>query len=289
MTTITGVDAAYRHCERVTRTQAANFSYGIRLLPPAKRRALSAIYATARRIDDIGDGTLPPDDKLDLLAQNREALHGLPGRSGGDPVLTALGHAATRLPIPLAAFDELIDGCAADVTGRRYDSFDDLVWYCRCVAGSIGRLSLGVFGATDPGRAAPLADALGVALQLTNILRDLVEDRATGRIYLPAADLDRFGCSLRLEGAGFTDPPERLAALVRFQAGRAAAWYDTGLRLLPLLDRRSAACTAAMAGIYRRLLARIAADPLAVTRSRVSLPGREKAWVAARALVGRPA
>ncbi|MEV0804870.1 presqualene diphosphate synthase HpnD [Micromonospora sp. NPDC050200] len=287
MTTTAGAEAAYRHCEQITRTQAANFSYGIRLLPPAKRRALSAIYATARRIDDIGDGNLPPDDKLDRLAQTREALHRLPGRDGGDPVLTALGHAAARMPIPLEAFDELIDGCAADVTGRRYATFDDLVWYCRCVAGSIGRLSLGVFGAADPGRADPLADALGVALQLTNILRDLVEDRVAGRIYLPAEDLDRFGCSLRLTDGGFADPPDRLVELVRFQAGRAAGWYDTGLRLLPLLDRRSAACTAAMAGIYRRLLARIAADPLAVTRSRVSLPGREKAWVAARALVGR--
>ncbi|SBT43160.1 presqualene diphosphate synthase HpnD [Micromonospora narathiwatensis] len=289
MTTICDVDRAYRRCEQITRSQAANFAYGIRLLPPVKRRALSAIYATARRIDDIGDGTLPPDEKLDHLARIRAALHRLPGNDDGDPVLTALADAAVRMPIPLAAFDELIDGCAADVTGRTYDTFDDLRWYCRCVAGSIGRLSLGVFGATDPGRAEPLADALGVALQLTNILRDLVEDRVNGRIYLPAEDLDRFGCTLRLDDGRFADPPERLAELVRFQARRAAEWYDLGLRLLPLLDRRSAACTAAMAGIYRRLLARIAADPLAVTRSRVSLPGREKAWVAARALVGRSA
>jgi len=283
------VEAAYRRCEDITRSRAANFAYGIRLLPPAKRRALSAIYATARRIDDIGDGGLPPDEKLDRLAETRAALHRLPADGDGDPVLTALGHAAARMPIPLAAFDELIDGCAADVTGRRYATFDELVWYCRCVAGSIGRLSLGVFGTAEPARAAPLADALGVALQLTNILRDLVEDRADGRIYLPAEDLDRFGCTLERRGAGFADPPGRLSELVRFEAARAARWYDTGLRLLPLLDRRSAACTAAMAGIYRRLLARIASDPLAVTRSRVSLPGREKAWVAARALVGRSA
>ncbi|MEU2610997.1 presqualene diphosphate synthase HpnD [Micromonospora sp. NPDC007271] len=289
MTTICDVDTAYRRCEQITRSQAANFAYGIRLLPPVKRRALSAIYAMARRIDDIGDGTMAPEEKLDHLARTREALHRLPGDDGGDPVLTALADAAVRLPIPLAAFDELIDGCAADVTGRTYATFDDLHWYCRCVAGSIGRLSLGVFGATDRVRAEPLADALGVALQLTNILRDLVEDRADGRIYLPAEDLDRFGCTLRLDGTRFTDPPERLIELVRFEAGRAAQWYDIGLRLLPLLDRRSAACTAAMAGIYRRLLTRIAADPLAVTRSRVSLPGREKAWVAARALVGRSA
>ncbi|SCF07796.1 farnesyl-diphosphate farnesyltransferase [Micromonospora viridifaciens] len=287
MTTICDVDTAYRRCEQITRSRAANFAYGIRLLPPVRRRALSAIYATARRIDDIGDGTMAPDEKLDHLARTREALHQLPGNDDGDPVLTALADAAVRLPIPLAAFDELIDGCAADVTGRTYATFDDLHWYCRCVAGSIGRLSLGVFGVTDRVRAEPLADALGVALQLTNILRDLVEDRADGRIYLPAEDLDRFGCTLRLEGGRFTDPPDRLIELVRFQAQRAAQWYDTGLRLLPLLDRRSAACTAAMAGIYRRLLTRIAADPLAVTRSRVSLPVREKAWVAARALVGR--
>ncbi|MET7748372.1 presqualene diphosphate synthase HpnD [Micromonospora sp. NPDC005367] len=287
--TTPAVEAAYRHCEDITRSQAANFAYGIRLLPTAKRRALSAIYAIARRIDDIGDGDLPRDEKLFQLAETRALLRRLPTDRGGDPVLTALGHAATRMPIPLAAFDELIDGCVADVVGRRYDTFDGLVWYCRCVAGSIGRLSLGVFGAADPGPAAPLADALGVALQLTNILRDLVEDRVDGRIYLPTEDLQRFGCTLELGGSGFTDPPERLTELVRFEAARAAQWYEDGLRLLPLLDRRSAACTAAMAGIYRRLLARIAADPLAVARTRVSLPGREKAWVAARALVGRTA
>ncbi|TDC36550.1 squalene synthase HpnD [Micromonospora sp. 15K316] len=287
--TTSAVETAYRRCEEITRSQAANFAYGIRLLPPVKRRALSAIYAAARRVDDLGDGDLPRDEKLYQLAETRAALRRLPTDRGGDPVLTALGHAATRMPIPLAAFDELIDGCVADVVGRRYDTFDGLVWYCRCVAGSIGRLSLGVFGAAEGEPAATLADSLGVALQLTNILRDLVEDRADGRIYLPAEDLRRFGCTLELGGTGFTDPPERLAELVRFEAARAARWYDDGLRLLPLLDRRSAACTAAMAGIYRRLLARIAADPLAVTRTRVSLPGREKAWVAARALVGRGA
>ena len=289
MNTVTGVQAAYRECEQITREQARNFSYGIRLLPPLKRRALSAVYATARRIDDIGDGDLPAAEKQVRLAQARAALHRLPGDNGGDPVLAALDDAAGRLAIPLAAFDELVDGCAADVEGRLYPTIDDLIWYCRCVAGSIGRLSLGVFGTADPARATARADALGVALQLTNILRDLVEDRAAGRVYLPAEDLDRFGCVLRLDGGQFADPPDRLIALVRFEAARAERWYGAGLRLLPMLDRRSAACTAAMAGIYHRLLARIAADPLAITRRRLSLPPREKAWVAARALVCRNA
>jgi 15-cis-phytoene synthase len=201
-------------------------------------------------------------------------------------VLTALADATRRLPIPLTAFDELIDGCVADVRGTRYQTFDDLAWYCRCVAGSIGRLSLDVFGAADADAAGPLADALGVALQLTNILRDVVEDRENDRIYLPLADLRRFGCTLDLRDGQLSDPPHRLAAPLTDQARRAGHWYERGLRLLPLLDRRSAACTAAMAGIYHRLLARISADPLAVTRQRVSLPGPEKAWVAVQALAG---
>jgi len=277
--------AAYRHCEYVTRTEARNFSYGIRLLPPAKRRALSAIYAFARRIDDIGDGMLPAAEKLALLDEARGAA-AAPGAYPGDLALVGLADAATRFPIPLSAFGELIDGCAADVRGTAYDTFDDLLHYCRCVAGSIGRLSLGVFGAADPQVTEPLADALGVALQLTNILRDVTEDHAVGRVYLPAEDVERFGCELGPGSPPQAADPGRFADLVRFEAERAADWYSTGLGLLPLLDRRSAACTAAMAGIYRRLLDRIAAAPAAVAAGRTSLPGWEKAWVAARSLAG---
>lgn len=291
MTADGGLERAYRECVRVTRSQARNFSYGIRLLRPDRRAALCAVYAVARRIDDIGDGDLPAATKLARLDQIRAALHRLPD-AGTDPVLVALADAAARLPIPVAAFDELVDGCVADVRGARYETFEDLVGYCRCVAGSIGRLSLGVFdlrpsvGRSD---ADALADTLGVALQLTNILRDIVEDRVAGRVYLPRRDLERFGCALEIGAdGGLTDPPDQLAALVRWQAYRAERYYQTGLRLLPLLDRRSAACVAAMAGIYHRLLARMVADPMAVTRRRVSLPGWEKAYVAAWAMTRSP-
>lgn len=281
------LDHAYQHCEAVTRTQARNFSYGIRLLPPPKRRALSAVYAFARQVDDIGDGDLPHADKLTRLDEARRALRELPDRSD-DVVLAALADAARRFPIPLEAFDELIDGCEADVRGSAYDTFDELLHYCRCVAGSIGRLSLGVFGAEDVALAARRADALGVALQLTNILRDVREDHLAGRRYLPAEDLERFGARLELAdgSAAFEDPDGCLVELVRFEAERAGHWYAQGLSLLPMLDRRSAACTAAMAGIYRRLLDRIAADPRAALRARTSLPGREKLVVAVRALAG---
>ena len=279
---------AYAACAEITRNEARNFSYGIRLLPADKRRAMCAVYAFARRIDDIGDGDGPPARKTEQLASCRAALHRLLDdevADGDDPVLVAMQDAAHRLPIPLAAFDELIDGCQADVDGRRYETFDDLVHYCRCVAGSVGRLSLGIY---DPPRAehiAGLADSLGVALQLTNILRDVREDRRNGRIYLPREDIERFGCTLDLDDAGdLADPPEPFGVLIRFEARRAGDWYSRGLRLLPLLDHRSAACTAAMAGIYRRLLRHIAADPELIRRSRLSLSTAGKLRVAARAL-----
>jgi phytoene synthase len=150
------------------------------------------------------------------------------------------------------------------------------------VAGSIGRLSLGVFGTADQVAAAPLADSLGVALQLTNILRDITEDYGNGRIYLPEEDFKRFGASLEWGAGG----EATLTQLVAFEAERARDWYRTGLRLMPMLDRRSAACTGAMAGIYFRLLQHIAASPATVLRQRVSLSAGEKAMVAARSLAG---
>jgi len=332
------VHAAYRHCEEITWSQARNFSYGIRLLPPAKRQALAAVYAFARRIDDIGDGDLPRPAKLAALAGARtsvtalarnggppggngnrpaentraggatpdgatpaggttpdgDATSGADANPGGDLVLVALADAAGRFDIPLAAFGELIDGCEADVRGTTYRTFDDLLHYCRCVAGSIGRLSLGVFGTDDVATAAPLADALGVALQLTNILRDIREDYLGGRVYLPAEDFERFGCSLEdgplqrgqaQPGPGGDANAGKLAALVEFEAQRASAWYTKGLALMPLLDWRSAASAGAMAGIYFRLLEHIAATPRVVLERRMSLSTREKALVAARSLV----
>jgi phytoene synthase len=283
------VEAAYRVCEQITRDQARNFSWGIRLLPEVKRKALSAVYAFARRIDDIGDGDLPAPEKVRRLQEARAAL-AAPGAHGDDPVLVALADAAERLPIPLDAFGELVDGCEMDVSGRQYGELADLVDYCRCVAGSIGRLSLGVFApplpAEDLARASSLANSLGIALQLTNILRDIREDLGNGRVYLPAKDLELFGVELRLGADGALDPAGgALAELIRFEAARAWGWYDEGFQLLPLLDRRSAACCAAMAGIYRELLQQIAADPRLVFDRRLSLPAARKARVAARALV----
>jgi phytoene synthase len=290
-------DDAYAQCERITWEQARNFAYGIRLLPAGKRRALAAVYAFARRIDDIGDGDLPAAEKTAQLEAARGQVHALVAHEptgDTDPVLVALADTGQRFATPLAAFSELIDGCLADVNQATYKTFDDLLWYCRCVAGSIGRLSLGIYGTGQqpgqPEKQNKLADDLGVALQLTNILRDVREDFRNNRIYLPKEDLDKFG----IEFAPFGEPepfPDaamqaRFANLVEFEASRAREWYGSGLRLLATIDRRSAACTGAMAGIYHHLLDRIASNPHSVLEGRMSLPGSEKALVAAQALAG---
>jgi 15-cis-phytoene synthase len=238
--------------------RGSSFYYGMRLLPRERRDALFAVYAHARRIDDIADGGLPDEEKLRLLAEERAVLP------------------------PGSAFHDLIDGAEMDVRGAEYETFDDLVVYARRVGGSIGRLSLDVFGATDPVAAEPLADDLGVALQLTNVLRDVREDLARGRVYLPREDLERYGVTL--------DPPSGpVGELVRFEAARAREWFGRGLGVLAYLDRPSATSVAAMAGMYRRLLGRIEREPESVLERRVSLHAWEKGWVAARSLIGAAA
>lgn len=274
-------EEAYAHCESVTRGAAANFYYGIRLLPREKRRATCAVYAFARRIDDIGDGGFAQRDKLDLLDAAERALAEL-STVGGDPVIVALADAHARFSLPLDALAELIDGVRMDVLGMSYESFDELLGYCRHVAGTIGRLCLAIFGARELERARSLADDLGVAMQLTNILRDLREDAGNGRLYMPREDLIRYHLST---DGHFEGEEGQLDAFVRFQVRRAGEWFDRGLELVPLLDRRSGACVLAMTNIYSRLLRRIEADPQRTSSERVSLPIWEKLWVAASSVL----
>jgi phytoene synthase len=323
------VELAYRACEEITRREAANFYYGIRLLPRDKRQAMSAVYAFARRVDDIGDGHDETPAKLAALEASRDRLATIgegvadgryaSGGPCGDPVTIALADAHGRFDMPLEALELLIEGVELDVRGTRYETFEELVVYCRDVAGSIGRLCLAIFTAGDGNGHAMLADDLGVAMQLTNILRDVREDAENGRVYLPLEDLRRFGllepasdgdedgrevvgageraaerlgalarAAAREPGVqpGESESLERLADLVRFEAARARVWFARGGRLAPLLDRRSAACLLAMAGIYARLLDRIEAHPLQAVGRRMSLPAQEKAWVALRGMLG---
>ena len=314
---MTPVEEAYRRCEQITWSEARNFAYGIRLLPKPKRRAMAALYAMARRIDDVGDGDWPQERKLEALTALHETISSLEAGAlpdPADPVLTGIAHAASHFPIPLAALHEIVEGCEHDTRGETYATMDDTVRYCRLVAGSVGRLSLGVFGAREPRRtgshsptgtggddrpaedleddrpaedleddrpAEELADDLGVALQLTNMLRDIKEDWQMGRIYLPEQDRERFGIA-----PSAWEPVESVAALVEYVGEQAAAWFNRGLPLLKRLDPRSRACTAAMSGIYRRLLLRILAQPASPLTERLSLPMWEKVLVALRSLSG---
>lgn len=282
------VEQAYAACEEITRTEARNFHYGIRLLPTPKRNALCALYALARRIDDIGDGDLPLDQKQAALAGVRKDLGRLDDVD--DPVFVAVADAARRYPVPLGAFEELVDGVELDLSEVRIADFDELVTYCRYVAGSVGRLCLSIFGPADDSdhdRLALYADQLGIALQQTNILRDIREDLGNGRVYLPADELERYGARLELDEHGNLDDPQgRLAGYIRFAAARAEDWYSLGWRLLPHLDWRSGASCRAMSGIYHHLLVRIAADPVLVYDRRLSLSVGEKARVALASLAG---
>ncbi len=196
-------------------------------------------------------------------------------------MLVALADAARRLPLPLEAFDDLLDGAEQDVEGAPPATFADLERYARRVAGSIGRLALGVFDCSDRERGGRLADDLGVALQIGNVLRDVREDATRGRVYLPREDLEAFGCEA-VDG-GFEGPVELVVA---FEAERGLEWLRRGIELVQLIDRRSASCVLAMTGKYQRLLERIRREPSLALRGRLTLRPWEKGLVLARSLAG---
>jgi 15-cis-phytoene synthase len=275
----TALADAHLECRRIARGSGSTFYAGIRLLRPERRDGLFAVYALARRIDDVADGAMPASAKLAQLSRIRSELAHIDESS--DPVLVAVADTAARYPVPLVAFEDLIDGAEDDVRGCTYESFADLERYCRRVAGSIGRLALGLFDTPDRDAAEPLADDLGVALQLGNILRDLTEDLRQGRSYLPAEDLARF--SSAVEHGRIVGDAELVVA---FEAQRALGWLERGLALVPLIDRRSAASVLAMTASYRRILERIAVEPSLVLQTRPSLRDWEKGWVLTRSLIG---
>jgi 15-cis-phytoene synthase len=243
------VDEAYAEVERLTRARARNFAYGIMLLPKPKRRAIAAIYAFAREVDDVADDPGLAD------GVKRERLEALRSRLDGDAadeaMLVALADARRRYPIPGEALHDLIDGGIQDTEQTRYATFGDLREYCRRVAGAVGVACVAVYGARERQR----AETLGVALQLINIIRDVAEDWTLGRVYLPQDELVEFGVSEADIAGGRCSGEWR--ELMAHQAKRARAHLAEGRTLLPRLDRRSAACVAAFANLYAATLDRI--------------------------------
>lgn len=260
------VEGAYAEAGRITRETARSFAWGIRVLPGPKRRAVEALYAFARTVDDLADRPEPARAELERW---RAAAQALPASPDREPVLVALADAVARFAIPTGSLVDLVDGALMDCERARYGSWAELREYCRRVAGAVGVACAAVYGPSDPARAATLAETLGLALQQINIMRDVPEDWSLGRVYLPTDERARFGVGEEDIAAGRTGPQWR--ALMEHQAGRAERLMAEGLALLPLLDRRSALCVRSFAGVYRGLLGQMRARGYDVFSSRPEL------------------
>ena len=280
---------SFAYCRRTARSAARNFYYGFRLLPAEKRDALCALYTFMRGVDDISDEPGEVAAKTRGLAQCRARMDGaLAGDFDSDPVWPAFREVMTRYQIPTRYLHDLISGAEMDLTVTCYETFDRLREYCYRVAGTVGLCCLCVFGYSDP-RAPELAETLGIAFQLTNILRDLRKDYQLGRIYLPQEDLARFqaqgedlGRELDHAGGG-----ANVISLVRFESERAWRLYAEGWPLISLVHEDSRAALWALARIYSGILEKIEMRDYNVLAAPVArLSTSEKIWILMQAKLG---
>ena len=264
---------AYEECRRITKREAKNFFYAFLTLPAAKRRAIYAAYAFCRHCDDAVDQVASVQAKQDALQVLSSRLHDAYHDRPQGPVFTALADTAATYQIPQLYFQDVIRGVEMDLTNNRYQTYQDLRLYCYRVASVVGLICLQIFGYSHP-KAKEYAVDLGLAMQLTNILRDVQEDMARDRIYLPLDEIHRFGYSedeLRNEVRN-----ESQRQLVAFQVDRAQSLFKNGANLLPYIGARSRACPAVLAAIYTRILQQIARNDYNIFGGRISLTGREK-------------
>lgn len=272
----------YARCADITRRSSSNFYYAFMLLPAERRRALNAVYAFCRFIDDIADDETITEPAV-MLARWRDELHrvfaGTPTRAVG----RALADNVDRFGIQRKYFDEIIDGVEMDLTRRRYESFDELDLYCRRVASAVGLICIEIFGYRNSATRT-YAEKLGLAFQLTNIIRDVHEDASRGRIYLPLEDLRRFEVTETevLEGV-YSD---RFRRLMAFEAERAREFYRSAAAVLPREDRRSMLSAEAMRLIYSALLEQIIRSDYRVFGRRHRLSTPRKLYLVGRAWAG---
>lgn len=273
-------ERSYAYCERLTRRKAANFYPAFRLLPAGQRRAMCALYAFLRLTDDLADEDGPAAAKREALARWREGLHAALRGDYGHRIHPALHHAVAAYGVQARHLDEALTGVEMDLDVSRYETFDELAVYCRHVASSVGLACLSIWG--HRGAAGPAADAAGLALQLTNVLRDVGEDAARGRVYLPREDLDRFGYDEGRLLSGVRDGA--FAALMRFEAERAYAYYDAALPLAAELAPPGRAVFLMMLRTYRGLLDAVVASGFDVFGRRVRVGRCYKLWLALRSV-----
>jgi phytoene synthase len=264
---------AERFCREMARREAKNFYWGFISLPHEQRMAIYALYDFARQVDDEVDSAPRPELIPEKLSAQRDRVTKAEHLPENDPVMYVLSRAVERYSIPEAELLALIDGVEMDCTKTRYATWSELREYCTLVASIVGRMCVRIFGFDDP-QALDRADDLGLALQLTNIMRDVREDAAMGRVYLPQEDMARFGISERALLAG--NPGEGWEQLVAFETQRARAFFESGYQVLAYIPRRPAACVQTMAGIYERILEKIERDPQLPLRERAALSNGEK-------------
>jgi phytoene synthase len=265
------LDRAYDFCRGVAHKHGANFSVGFRFLPKAKRRAVYAAYAYCRFADDIADD--PGSDIADRLDGWQRELDACYDGSPTHPITIALGDALRQFAIPKSAFVALIDGCRQDLVKTRYETFEELLHYCELVAASISDISLAIFGYRKDSAIAHGRD-LSTALQLTNVTRDIGDDLARDRVYVPQEDLRRFGVSERdLFTRRETDEVRRL---IEFQIDRAESYVHAAEPLLDQLEFDARFPVLLMGGIYATVLSKLRKDPMVVIRRRLSLSKWQK-------------
>jgi len=278
------VARSYAECRRVAKNAASNFYYAFFMLPQAKRDALCALYAFMRLVDDVSDTVGSDGDKRRGLVRWRAALDAaVAGDVSGHPILPAFADTIERFHIAPRYFHDLISGAEMDLTVGNYTTFERLREYCYRVAGTVGLTCLHVFGYDDP-HAPDLAEKLGIAFQLTNILRDVPKDFEMGRIYIPQEDLEKFG--VRPEELARGPLTSALRDLLAFEAGRAQDFYREGVKLIPDVHSDARAALWALARIYSGLLRRIEARGYDVFSERVRLSTPEKTGILLRARLG---
>ncbi len=276
---MTDLELAYEECRLITRREAKNFYFAFLTLPEARRKAIYVVYTFCRYCDDSVDAERSADDKLAMLNDLRQKLgQAYCGRADGS-IFLGLADVAAQYDIPQEYFQEVLAGVESDLIMSRYATFQDLRSYCYQVASVVGLICLQIFGYQDA-RAKEYAVDLGLAMQLTNIVRDVQEDLEFGRVYLPQDELARFGYSEEELQAGVVN--ESFRELMRFQAQRARKFFDSGFLLLPYLSPRSRACPAVLGRLYSKVLDRIEAADYDVLHHRIALSKAEKLRVTAQ-------
>ena len=277
------MELAYSYCQRVTKENARNFYYTFRPMPPEKRRAMYAVYAYCRLCDDIADGELPIEEKRLGFEEVRRNLRASEPSGEDAPMYRAVHDAAVRFEIPYGYFEEILQGVEMDMVKSRFASFDELREYCYKVASVVGLVCIRIFGFEDP-KAEGYAVDMGLAMQLTNILRDVKEDAERGRIYIPLDEMSRFDYTeAELERGALTDA---FRSLMAFQTKRARRYFESSRALFPLIAADARTCPRLMHATYSGILERIEQAGYDVFERRIGISAGAKLVLLGRLWAG---